>query len=189
MTTAATPLCACDTPTLARDELAGIITCFTCGSSPREDLGGSDDLERVRYRAELNRLRQSVEVTPAQRRDALKAERVAAAKELKARGLSNGQIAYKLNLSTVTVRTYLNPAYAESAKASRERSRKKNAEKVAETRRRYREKNAERERQRKREWAARNRLKQQAYMREWRAKNPEYRERESERSRRRRAAA
>lgn len=48
-------LCPCNSPNLIREH--SLVRCQFCGSIPREDLGGSDDLARLHYRAKLNALR------------------------------------------------------------------------------------------------------------------------------------
>lgn len=186
--------CECTNPHLHMDRMDSDIRCFKCGDSPRGDLGGGDDRERLAYRVELNRMRveRKARGLDLNRRERLTLERQfrqARATELKEQGLTNGQIAYKMRLSTVTIRTYLSPEYAESARKSRERARAKNPDRYSERRREYAAANPERVRERKHEWAEANREHVRAYARKWRAANPEYRERERQNRANRRARA
>lgn len=121
--------CRCENPSLILDGINGDITCFLCGSTPRDDLGGTDDLARVRYRVKLNRLREARPKTPARlTRAELRAERERKAREMRAAGKSPQEIATALDVDVRTVYVYLDP---ERAQRKRERDRKRQAEKRA----------------------------------------------------------
>lgn len=122
--------CRCEAPQLYLHKLDVDVRCFTCGAPPREDLGGLDDLARVRYRAELNRLMQdAIELpVPVQRKGGMRLfettreQRVAAAVHLrKAEDLTYEQIGDRIGVTASTVQMYLRPEkYERQKKRSRE---------------------------------------------------------------------
>lgn len=123
-------LCKCDTPALYAHKLDAEVRCSTCGKPPREDLGGADDLARVRYRANLNAIRETAkgfEPPPSIPRSEIRKlrmqERKRQAKALRARGYTQGQIAIRLGVSITTVQSYLNPTYEQRQRESNKRSR------------------------------------------------------------------
>lgn len=156
--------CRCQFPELLLH--AGSLQCFTCGLDPRDDLGGHDDLARVKYRAKLNALREKLpkpglidvpvpEHKPGLRQGELRVLRVKAAKKLREQGVTIVAIAKRLGVSRATVHYYLN-----------DEAWKRHVEKTATAIREDKEAHTKY----RREWVANNREKWNAYQRDWRAR-------------------
>lgn len=115
-------ICRCDHPHVYRDRLHGEIRCERCGGDPREDLGGPDDLARLRYRIRLNHLREIGQ--PKKRKWKGREARVLKARYMRSEGFNYAQIAEALDVTESTVQLYLHPTKYERHK-TRQRNRAK----------------------------------------------------------------
>lgn len=112
--------CNCPAPMLTVE--GSLIRCQMCGDYPREDLGGSDDLARIRYRVSLNRLRERMEAEAPERPKEGRAGRIEQAQFLRSQGRYIREIAEAMGCRIKTVRHYLYPdEYAAHLEANKAR--------------------------------------------------------------------